>query len=160
MHGGVCSASYHSCSASRTALRCLWFRTLPDPPVLPTPRLRMSSNAASSSVLPVVIVGAGLAGLTVALHLARERRVIVLAKRNLDEAATAWAQGGIVGVLGDDDSVDSHVRDTQEAGAGLVDEHTARFIAERSAGAVEWLVERGVPFSPDPGGPIDRKSVV
>ena len=93
----------------------------------------MSSNAVSSSALPVVIVGAGLAGLTVALLLARERRVIVLAKRNLDEAATAWAQGGIVGVLGDDDSVDSHVRDTQEAGAGLVDEHTARFIA-----GAEW----------------------
>src|SRR5581483_11337392 len=66
---------------------------------------------------PVVIVGAGLAGLTVALHLARHgRRVIVLAKRGLSEGATSWAQGGIVGVLGSDDSIDSHVRDTQEAG--------------------------------------------
>jgi L-aspartate oxidase len=80
--------------------------------------------------------------------------VIVLAKRNLEESATTWAQGGIVGVLGDDDSVDSHVRDTQEAGAGLVDEHTARFIAERSAQAVSWLVDRGVPFSADPEGPL------
>ena len=71
-----------------------------------------------------------------------ERPVVVLAKRELDEGATAWAQGGIVGVLGDDDSVESHVRDTQDAGAGLVDEHTARFIAERSAAAVEWLVQR------------------
>jgi L-aspartate oxidase len=105
--------------------------------------------------LPVVVIGAGLAGLTVALQLAAERRVIVLAKRPLDEAATAWAQGGIVGVFdGDDDSVESHVRDTQDAGAGLVDEHTARFIAERSAGAVAWLVARGVPFSPDPTGPL------
>ena len=104
--------------------------------------------------LPVVIVGAGLAGLTVALHLAAERRVIVLAKRQLGEAATAWAQGGIVGVLGRDDSIDSHVRDTQEAGAGLVDEHTARFIAERSADAVGWLVDQGVAFSPDPDGPL------
>jgi succinate dehydrogenase/fumarate reductase flavoprotein subunit len=49
------------------------------------------------------------------------------------KGATAWAQGGIVGVLGSDDSIESHVRDTQEAGAGLVDEHTARFIAEHSA---------------------------
>src|SRR5438067_75361 len=104
--------------------------------------------------LPVVIIGAGLAGLTVALHLADERPVILLAKRNLDEAATAWAQGGIVGVLGSDDSIESHVRDTQDAGAGLVDENTARFIAEHSARAVEWLVERGVPFSPDPEGPL------
>jgi len=110
------------------------------------------SDAVSS--LPVVIVGAGLAGLTVALHIARTRPVVVLAKRNLDEGATAWAQGGIVGVLGTDDSIDSHVRDTQDAGAGLVDEHTARFIARHSAAAIEWLVERGVPFSPDPDGPL------
>src|SRR5262245_16046971 len=96
---------------------------------------------------PVVIVGAGLAGLTVALHLAASRPVVVLAKRELHEAATAWAQGGIVGVLGSDDSVESHVRDTRDAGAGLVDEHAARFIAEHSAAAVEWLVEQGVPFS-------------
>jgi len=102
----------------------------------------------------VVIVGAGLAGLAVALRVAQERPVVVLAKRQLDEGATAWAQGGIVGVLGDDDSIDSHVRDTQDAGAGLVDEHTARFIAERSAQAVEWLVAQGVPFSADPSGPL------
>ncbi len=106
------------------------------------------------STAPVVIVGAGLAGLTVALHLAGQRRVIVLAKRQLGEAATAWAQGGIVGVLGEDDSVESHVRDTQDAGAGLVDEHTARFIAENSARAIEWLVEQEVPFSADPTGPL------
>src|SRR5438876_9755522 len=113
----------------------------------------MSATRAASG-LPVVIIGAGLAGLTVALHLADERPVILLAKRNLDEAATAWAQGGIVGVLGSDDSVDLHVRDTQDAGAGLVDEHTARFIAEHSAAAVQWLVQQGVPFSPDPSGPL------
>jgi L-aspartate oxidase len=114
----------------------------------------MPAKRAAPSGLPVVIIGAGLAGLTVALHLADERPVILLAKRNLDEAATAWAQGGIVGVLGSDDSIESHVRDTQDAGAGLVDENTARFIAEHSARAVEWLVERGVPFSPDPEGPL------
>jgi len=108
----------------------------------------------ASKLAPVVVVGAGLAGLVVALQLAAERPVIVLAKRGLDEGATAWAQGGIVGVLGSDDSVESHVHDTQAAGAGLVDENTARFIAEHSAAAIEWLVEAGVPFSPDPAGPL------
>ena len=90
----------------------------------------------STNEAPVVVIGAGLAGLVVALQLADERRVIVLAKRGLHEGATPWAQGGIVGVLGSDDSIESHVHDTQEAGAGLVDEHTARFIAEHSASAV------------------------
>jgi len=110
--------------------------------------------AADAGAAPVVIVGAGLAGLTVALHLADRHPVVLLAKRNFDEAATAWAQGGIVGVLGDDDSVELHVRDTQDAGAGLVDEHAARFIAEHSGQAIEWLVEQGVPFTTDPEGPL------
>ena len=114
-----------------------------------------AAPTADADASPVVIVGAGLAGLTVALHLARHgRRVIVLAKRGLSEGATSWAQGGIVGVLGSDDSIESHVRDTQDAGAGIVDEHAARFIAENSAKAVEWLVDNGVPFSPDPDGPL------
>jgi L-aspartate oxidase len=103
---------------------------------------------------PVVVVGAGLGGLAAALHLAQDRRVIVLAKRALTESATAWAQGGIVGVLGQDDSVESHMRDTQDAGAGIVDEHTSRFIAEQSTQAVQWLVDVGVPFSADPDGPM------
>ncbi|MFO1220791.1 MAG: L-aspartate oxidase [Burkholderiaceae bacterium] len=108
----------------------------------------------TSSNSPVVVIGAGLAGLAVALEVARRHPVVVLAKRQLGEGATAWAQGGIVGVLGIDDSIESHVRDTREAGAGLVDEHTARFIAEHSASAIQWLVDQGVPFSPDPSGPL------
>jgi L-aspartate oxidase len=103
---------------------------------------------------PVVVVGAGLAGLTVALKLADRQPVVVLAKRSLAESATAWAQGGIVAVLGSDDSIDSHVQDTLVAGAGLVDVDTARFVAERSAEAARWLVELGVPFSTDPDGPL------
>ncbi len=116
----------------------------------------MTTTAAipSSSAQPVVIIGAGLAGLTVALELATQWRVIILAKRALTESATSWAQGGIVGVLGADDSIESHVRDTQDAGAGIVDENTARFIAQRSAAAIQWLVDAGVPFSPDPDGPL------
>ena len=108
----------------------------------------------AGAAAPVVVIGAGLAGLTVALQLADSRPVVVLAKRTLEEGATAWAQGGIVGVLGEDDSIESHVRDTQEAGAGLVDEHTARFVARHSAEAVAWLVDAGVPFTNDPDGPL------
>ena len=113
-----------------------------------------SPSNSSPAVAPVVVVGAGLGGLATALLLADQRPVVVLAKRALDESATAWAQGGIVGVLGSDDSIASHVHDTQDAGAGLVDEHTARFIAENSARAVQWLVDAGVPFSGDPAGPL------
>ncbi len=99
-------------------------------------------------------MGAGLAGLTVALQLADRHRIVVLAKRGFEEAATAWAQGGIVGVIGDDDSVELHVHDTQVAGGGLVDENTARFVAENSGDVIRWLVDQGVPFTTDPAGPL------
>ena len=121
---------------------------------LPIAARPMPQDLNTYPAAPVVVIGAGLAGLTVALELAQTRPVIVLAKRGLAEGATAWAQGGIVGVLGADDSIESHVHDTQDAGAGLVDEHTARFIATNSAAAIEWLVGHGVPFSGDPEGPL------
>ena len=104
--------------------------------------------------LPVVIVGAGLAGLTVALRVADHRPVVVLAKRTRSESATAWAQGGIVGVLDPSDSVESHVQDTLAAGAGLVVESAARWVASHSAQAIEWLLALGVPFSQDAAGPL------
>jgi len=66
----------------------------------------------NQTVPPVVIVGIGLAGLTVALELADQRPVVMLAKRSLSESATAWAQGGIVGVLDQNDNIESHVKDT------------------------------------------------
>jgi L-aspartate oxidase len=106
------------------------------------------------TIPPVVIIGAGLAGLTVALQIADQRPVVLLAKRARADSATAWAQGGIVGVLDQADSVEAHVKDTMDAGAGLVVESTARWIAEQSPTAIQWLVDRGVPFSQDPSGPM------
>ena len=103
---------------------------------------------------PVVIVGVGLAGLTAALHLADHMPVVMLAKRNLEESATARAQGGIVGVLAQNDSIDDHVHDTQTAGAGIVDQDTARHVAMHSAEAIAWLLAQGVPFTEDPAGPL------
>ena len=114
----------------------------------------MDTVLQKNAELPVLIIGAGLAGLTVALHLAKTQAVIVMAKRSLGEGATAWAQGGIVGVLDQADSVDAHVADTLNAGAGLVDEATARYIAEESAAAIQWLVDQGVPFTTDEAGPL------
>jgi L-aspartate oxidase len=102
----------------------------------------------------LLVIGAGLAGLTVALKVAEKRKVIVLAKRELTDAATAWAQGGIVGVLDEKDSFESHVGDTLEAGAGIVSEATARYITENSQQAIQWLVDQEVAFTQDPEGPL------
>lgn len=96
-----------------------------------------------------LILGSGAAGLTLALRLAgKGRRIAVLSKGSLSEGSTLYAQGGISAVLGADDSIQSHVQDTLVAGAGLCDETAVRFTVEHSREAIEWLIERGVPFTP------------
>ena len=97
----------------------------------------------------VVIVGSGLAGLSVALHLAKTRKVAVITKRKLLDGASDWAQGGIAAVLDSHDSHEEHVSDTLIAGAGLCDEGATRYIIEHGREAIEWLIEQGVPFTRD-----------
>src|SRR3954467_4628911 len=109
-----------------------------------------SSNTSFFMKFDVAIVGSGLAGLSVALHLAQTRKVVVISKRNLLDGASNWAQGGIAAVLDSNDSADQHIADTLVAGAGLCDEGATRFIIEHGREAIEWLIEQGVPFTPDP----------
>ncbi len=97
----------------------------------------------------VVIIGSGLAGQSLALRLAERLRVALVTKRTLADCASAWAQGGIAAVLDPSDSVQSHIDDTFDAGAGLCDPKATRFVIENSKRAIEWLIERGVPFSRD-----------
>ncbi|CAM8629841.1 NadB Aspartate oxidase [Burkholderiales bacterium] len=115
--------------------------------------LQAPSPLSHTMTPPLIIIGSGLAGLTVALEAADHIPVKILAKRSLEESATAWAQGGIVGVIDESDDIESHVQDTLIAGAGLVVEPVARHIAEHSAAAIRWLLDQGVPFTPDPQGP-------
>ena len=97
----------------------------------------------------VAIVGSGLAGLSVALHLAQTRKVAIISKRALLDGASNWAQGGIAAVLDSNDSHDQHIADTLVAGAGLCDETATRYIVEHGREAIEWLIEQGVPFTRD-----------
>lgn len=97
----------------------------------------------------VLIVGSGLAGLTLALNLAQTKKVCLVTKRALLESASGWAQGGIAAALSQEDSPDKHIRDTLSAGAGLCNESVTRYVAENGPRAVEWLIDQGVPFTRD-----------
>jgi len=94
----------------------------------------------------ILIVGAGLAGLFLALKLA-PRRVTVLSQAPLGQAAaSAWAQGGLAAALAPGDDPGLHAEDTVKAGAGLVDPAIARLIAEEGPARVLDLIALGVPF--------------
>ncbi|KLV06785.1 L-aspartate oxidase [Photobacterium aquae] len=100
----------------------------------------------------VLVIGSGAAGLSLALRLAPLGKVIVLSKGPRSEGATYYAQGGIAAVFDESDSVDSHVEDTQIAGANLCDEDVVRFIAENAKHCVQWLIDGGVPFDQEGSG--------
>ncbi|MBI1252387.1 MAG: L-aspartate oxidase [Alphaproteobacteria bacterium] len=101
------------------------------------------TDAATSSPL---IIGAGLAGLFLALKLA-PRRVRVVTPSPLGEnAASAWAQGGMAVALAAGDNPALHAQDTIKAGAGLVDPAVAHLLAEEGPARVVDLIALGVPF--------------
>ena len=101
----------------------------------------------------VLILGSGAAGLACALRLAEQGvRSTVVSKTELCSGATLWAQGGISAVLDAADSLESHVADTVEAGGGLCDPELVRRVVARGPACIEWLVERGVVFTPDETG--------
>lgn len=94
----------------------------------------------------ILIVGAGLAGLFLALKLA-PRRCTVIALAPLGQAAaSAWAQGGLAAAIAPGDDPALHAADTVLAGAGIVDPVIARMIAEEGPDRVRDLLALGVPF--------------
>ena len=94
----------------------------------------------------VLIIGSGAAGLSLALRLADQAKVLVLSKGPISEGATLYAQGGIAAVFDETDSIESHVSDTLNAGAGLCDPAVVEFTARNARDSIQWLIQQGVPF--------------
>ncbi len=110
----------------------------------------MAESSAFSLSTDILVIGSGIAGLSIALKLAEKHRVTVLAKAALTEGSTNYAQGGIAGVLDPFDSIEAHIQDTQDAGAGLCDPKAVAIVAGQARETIEELIELGVPFSLDP----------
>ena len=97
----------------------------------------------------VLIIGSGLAGLTSALKLADHKKVLIVSKREILDSSSQWAQGGVAAVMSNEDSIESHVKDTEFVGGGLTDPNVASFVASHGKKAIEWLNDLHVPFSRD-----------
>ncbi len=97
----------------------------------------------------VIIVGAGAAGMTLALQLPEDISIAILAKDSEQQCSTYFAQGGISAVLEQDDSFELHVEDTLNAGAGLCETETVKMVAESAPEVIRWLADLGMPFTKD-----------
>ncbi len=102
-----------------------------------------------------LIIGSGIAGLTCALTVADSGSVCLVTKREREESATTYAQGGIAAAVGDADSFESHTQDTIRAGAGLCHEEVVRTIVRDGPQQVRRLVDWGVGFTRGEHWPFD-----
>lgn len=108
----------------------------------------MTSDQHQSDVL---IIGSGAAGLSLALQLAGHAQVTVIAKAELKEGATFYAQGGVSAVLHARDSIEAHIADTLKTGCGLCAPEVVRFVVENGKNSIDWLIDIGVDFTRFPG---------
>jgi L-aspartate oxidase len=92
------------------------------------------------------VVGSGIAGLRAAIELSSAGTVLVLAKSNLSDSATAWAQGGIAVALSDEDEIGLHEQDTINAGDGLCRAEAVALLVEEGPKYITQLIEWGTEF--------------
>jgi len=93
-----------------------------------------------------LVVGAGVAGMRAAIELAAAGRVLVLAKNELTESATQYAQGGVAVALSDEDEISLHLQDTLDAGDGLSNPEAARVLVEEGPARIQELIAWGTEF--------------
>src|SRR5436190_16306012 len=98
------------------------------------------------SQVDFIVVGAGVAGLRAAIELAPAGTVLVLAKNELTESATQYAQGGIAVALSDEDEIGLHLQDTLVAGDGLCNIEAARVLVEEGPERIQELIDWGTAF--------------
>ncbi|MDO9239163.1 MAG: L-aspartate oxidase, partial [Methylicorpusculum sp.] len=105
----------------------------------------------------VLIIGSGAAGLSLALKLADHTRIAILSKFTVSEGSTAYAQGGISAVLDAQDSLESHIADTLDAGAGLCDPEIVKLTVTHGKESIEWLKSQGVAFTEEQSSSGERQ---
>ena len=98
-----------------------------------------------------LIIGSGIAGLSLALKLSKFGKVLVITKKEKAESNTNYAQGGIAAVQSDDDNFELHISDTLDCGAGLCDVKAVEKVVREGPARIKELVELGVKFSKEEG---------
>jgi len=101
----------------------------------------------------VIIIGAGIAGLYAAMKLPKDKKVLVINKRETFKCNTFYAQGGVA-LARDRDDIPLHIKDTIEAGDGLCDEEAVKIMSENSIEAIDDLIENGFEFDHDENGKL------
>lgn len=99
----------------------------------------------------VIIVGAGVAGLYAAMNLPKEKKVLLINKRQTFKCNTFYAQGGVA-LARDEADIPLHIKDTLDAGDGLCDAEAVKLLSEHSKESIDDLIKNGFAFDKDDEG--------
>ncbi len=95
----------------------------------------------------VIIIGAGIAGMTVALSLDPKLKVALVSKEHIEESSTYKAQGGMAISLGADDTLEEHIADTLRVGRGLCHEPAVEAAIREAPNSLDFLQSLGADFN-------------
>jgi len=101
----------------------------------------------------VIIIGAGVAGLYAAMNLPKEKKVLIINKRQTFKCNTFYAQGGVA-LARDRADIPFHIEDTLAAGDGLCDEEAVSLLSQHSREAIDDLIAHGFEFDRDENGKL------
>jgi L-aspartate oxidase len=99
----------------------------------------------------VLIIGGGLAGLRAAIAVDPAQTALVVTKDRLDESNSAYAQGGIAGVMNPEDRFENHVTDTLTAGGELCDPQVVEMVVREAPQRIRELMQWGTQFDTQAG---------
>ena len=99
----------------------------------------------------VLVIGGGIAGTRAALEIDPTLRTIVVTKDTISQSNSAWAQGGIAGVLDPLDDFANHVSDTMAAGKGMCDQDVVEFVIREAPDRIRELIRYGAEFDKTDG---------
>lgn len=99
----------------------------------------------------ILVIGAGIAGLRAALEVPRELNVLVVTKDVIQQSNSNYAQGGIAGVLSEEDRFENHIDDTLTAGAGLCDREVVELVVREAPHQINDLIRWGTNFDEEDG---------
>src|SRR2546429_453920 len=101
----------------------------------------------------VLVIGSGASGLAAAVSAHRAGASVALAaKGSLQSCNSAKAQGGIQAAFGADDSPEQHAEDVWKSSHETADRRLVEVLTAEAPGAIHWLEELGVQFTPENGG--------
>mgnify|MGYP000897560933 FL=1 len=102
-----------------------------------------------------LVIGSGIAGMSYALKVAKHGRVAIVAKNQLEDANTYYAQGGIASVTNPWDNFEKHIADTLDAGGGLCNKEVVEKVVREAPAQIKELISWGVNFDKDEEGNFD-----